>query len=79
MEALGFHHVSVVWVGSDRTIAAVWLGDDATTTSRRIKGKIDTESEYPLDVLLKEIRELQPPKEVPSKRKRSMRRKRRRF
>jgi hypothetical protein len=78
--ALGFSDVKVVGVGRNRTIEAVWLQDDATMTVRRIKGKIDTKSEYPLAALLQglgDAKELQPPKGIPSKGSKGSRNKRR--
>jgi hypothetical protein len=72
MQGFGFHDVSVSGSGRNRIAQGAWTYDDATITVRKIRGTIDrSESKYPLAALLEAIgnaEELQPPKEIPSKR-----------
>ena len=79
--AVGFTDVSVVGSGSKRVVEVGWLRDDATVTVRMIPGKIDMGGTgFALAELLEGIalaEELQPPKEVPSKRSNVSKNKRR--
>ena len=79
MQGFGFHDVSVSGSWRNRVAEATWANDNATIKIRSIEGKIETKSEFPMAALLEAIGnadEVQPPKEIPSKRQRNTRPKR---
>jgi hypothetical protein len=72
IRGFGFACVKVVGSGRNRVAEAAWLQDEATMTVTVIPGRIDWgKSQFPLATLLEAIgnaEDLQPPKEIPSKR-----------